>query len=216
MDSAPVSLILLLACILAVLSVELAGSWLNADPLIIIACMRLLDIFIVLGIVYFSNKGFTVVGLRSETAVSGIIQGILWSAGFGAAVLVIAGVLFFADINPVSLIRVQLPNQPERLFLFFIVGGVIAPIAEEIFYRGLIYGFLRKWGVFIALIGSTALFVLSHQITSGPPIPQIVGGILFAMAYETSESLFSPIIIHVLGNLALFSLGMMNQWMMAT
>jgi hypothetical protein len=38
------------------------------------------------------------------------------------------------------------------------------------------------------------------------PIPQIVGGLLFALSYEVEKNLMVPIIIHMSGNLAIFSL----------
>jgi|LGVF01.1.fsa_nt_gb hypothetical protein len=36
------------------------------------------------------------------------------------------------------------------------------------------------------------------------------GGILFAVAYETSGSLAAPIVIHVLGNLAIFTVSLIS------
>jgi hypothetical protein len=51
---------------------------------------------------------------------------------------------------------------------------------------------------------STALFAAFHL--PGPPVTQIVGGIVFAVAYHTGKSLMVPIVIHVLGNLAIFTL----------
>jgi len=44
----------------------------------------------------------------------------------------------------------------------------------------------------------------------GIPLPQVVGGLVFAVAYEIEESLMVPIIIHVLGNLAIFTLSLMS------
>jgi membrane protease YdiL (CAAX protease family) len=73
-------------------------------------------------------------------------------------------------------------------------------------FRGLIYGYLRRWGIWPALALSTLVFTLLHTGASGVPIPQIVGGLVFAAAYEIEKKLLVPITIHVLGNLALFSL----------
>jgi len=39
-------------------------------------------------------------------------------------------------------------------------------------------------------------------------VPQIVGGIIFAIAYEKEGSLIVPITIHVLGNMAIFTLSL--------
>jgi len=44
----------------------------------------------------------------------------------------------------------------------------------------------------------------------GIPLPQVVGGIVFAVAYEIEGSLMVPITIHVLGNLAIFTLSLMS------
>jgi membrane protease YdiL (CAAX protease family) len=53
---------------------------------------------------------------------------------------------------------------------------------------------------------STAVFAAFHL--PGIPVTQIVGGIVFAVAYHTGKSLMVPIVIHVLGNLAIFSLSL--------
>jgi membrane protease YdiL (CAAX protease family) len=50
--------------------------------------------------------------------------------------------------------------------------------------------------------------VLAHPISRGFPIPQAAGGIVFALAYEIEGSLMTPIVIHVLGNLSLFTLSL--------
>jgi len=198
----------LFACILAVLAAESAGGWVRADPVLVTGAIRMFDICIVLGIIYAFHHNFFVIGLSNSTAASGFRQGILWSAGFGILALLAAGILLFAGIPPRSLIQISVPALPGRRLIFLMVGGIIGPIAEEIFFRGVIYGFLRRWSFLLALLGSTALFVFSHYLTGGVSFIQIVGGIVFSVSYETSKSLYCPIIIHTLGNLALFGIGM--------
>ena len=117
--------------------------------------------------------------------------------------------LFAAGINPLTLIRIRLPRQTVDLLLFFIVGGIVGPVAEELFFRGILYGFLRRWGVILALILSTLIFVLCHPISHGIPVTRLVGGLVFALAYEIGDSLIVPITIHGLGNLAIFTLSLM-------
>ena len=39
----------------------------------------------------------------------------------------------------------------------------------------------------------------------GVQVTQLVGGILFAVAYEVEGSLMTPIVIHVLGNMGIFA-----------
>jgi membrane protease YdiL (CAAX protease family) len=102
-----------------------------------------------------------------------------------------------------------LPRRQSDILIFFLVGGIVAPVAEEVFFRGILYGFFRRWGVVVALVLSTAFFVLPHLGSHGLPITQIVGGVLFAIAYEIEGNLMTPITIHSLGNLAIFTISLL-------
>ena len=105
-----------------------------------------------------------------------------------------------------SLFQVQLPDDSRSLVAFFLTGALVAPLAEEIFFRGILYGFFRRWGISVAIISSTLLFVLSHTSSNTLPVTQLIGGILFAVSYEVEKNLLVPITIHTLGNLAIFTL----------
>jgi hypothetical protein len=62
----------------------------------------------------------------------------------------------------------------------------------------------------IALIGSTALFVLPHLPQVRLPLTQLAGGLLFGLAYEKEKNLLVPMVIHVLGNFAIFLLPLLT------
>jgi membrane protease YdiL (CAAX protease family) len=136
----------------------------------------------------------------------GLARGLIWSVCFGIAAGVLFLVLLAAGINPLKLVNTPLPSAPRQIIIFFLVGGVIGPIWEEIFFRGIIFGFFRRWGLYAAILISTALFVLPHYDGHHLPLTQIVGGIVFAIAYEKEKNLMVPVTIHCLGNLAIFSL----------
>ena len=104
--------------------------------------------------------------------------------------------------------QTHIASGTSGMLLFFVVGSLVAPIAEEVFFRGIVYGFLRRWGMVVALVGSTVAFVLAHAISSGIPLTQIVGGVVFAVAYEVTGNLVVPITIHVLGNAAILTLSL--------
>jgi membrane protease YdiL (CAAX protease family) len=108
------------------------------------------------------------------------------------------------------MIRTSLSKNSASLLLFFLVGGIVAPVAEEVFFRGILYGFLRRWGIVVALVLSTSAFALTHGLGHGFPLIQAIGGILFAAAYETEKNLVVPIAIHCLGNLAIFGLSLIG------
>jgi hypothetical protein len=50
--------------------------------------------------------------------------------------------------------------------------------------------------------------VALHSI-HGLPLTQIVGGLVFAAAYEVTRNLIVPMIIHVTGNLAIFGISLL-------
>lgn len=81
-----------------------------------------------------------------------------------------------------------------------VMAGFVAPVIEEIVFRGLIYGWLRaRFGLIVGLFVSALAFALAH----GVPIliPALaVNGIILALAFERSGSLWPPIIIHGLFN----------------
>ena len=173
------------------------------------AVMGLTRLFQIVAMVWIITAagGLRAIGLSAQTAGNGVYKGLLWSGGFGAAAAVGMGMLYFAGHHPLLLLRSPLPADPMGLAAFFLVGAVIAPVAEEMFFRGILYTYFRRWGILLALIGSTVIFVILHSV-HGLPVIQIVGGIVFAAAYETSRNLMVPITLHMLGNLALFTLSL--------
>jgi membrane protease YdiL (CAAX protease family) len=161
-------------------------------------------------IVIVWGKGLPSIGLAPSKLVFGLKKGLLWSAGFGAAALLSIIVLSILHIDLLPMIQTHLPASQPELILFFLIGGMVGPVAEEVFFRGMIYGFFRRWGVIVALVLSTLLFVFSHPLHRGLPFTQVVGGVLFAMAYEVEGSLMVPITIHVLANTAIFTLSLLS------
>jgi membrane protease YdiL (CAAX protease family) len=187
-----------------VFRLTLAGQ--TASPLSALGIIRSMEAGLLVFIAGRFEKGSNAIGLSRSKLLPGLKRGLVWSAGFGIATGILFWVLLAAGINPLKLVRTPLPSASQQIILFFLVGGVIAPIWEEIFFRGLIFGFFRRWGHYAAILISTALFVLPHYDGNHLPLTQIVGGIVFAAAYEKEKSLVVPITIHCLGNIAIFSL----------
>jgi len=178
------------------------------SPMFVLGVGRVAQVLILLVIVSIWGTGSSSIGLVRGQILAGVERGLIWSGVFGICACLGFAVLYATDINPLKLIKAHLPPSTQGVFLFFVVGGLVAPIAEEVFFRGIVYGFLRRWGVLLALMGTTVLFVLAHAITARIPLTQIVGGIVFAVAYEMEGNLMVPITIHVLGNIAIFALSL--------
>jgi membrane protease YdiL (CAAX protease family) len=171
---------------------------------------RLLETLLLFLIVSTLGKGMSSIGLGRDKIIPGLKKGLIWSAAFGLCAFLGFVVLFSARLNPFNMIKTGLPPNTMELILYFTVGGLIGPVAEEVFFRGIVYGFLRRWGVPVAVIGTTVIFVAAHSVRAGVPLTQVVGGIVFALAYEMGGNLMVPMIIHVLGNMAIFTLSLIS------
>ncbi len=85
--------------------------------------------------------------------------------------------------------------------LTLFVGAVIAPIAEEIFFRGFMYAGLRaRLGVAGAVIITSLFFAVLH-LSIEFFIPILALGIFLALLYEMTGSLYPGMILHVSNNL---------------
>lgn len=84
---------------------------------------------------------------------------------------------------------------------------IISPIAEEIFFRGIIFKYLRKeFNFIISAIISTLLFVIIHG-TLVHIVPGILLGIFFCEVYEYTKDIKYNILCHILYNLLILSIG---------
>lgn len=214
METDRIPLNLFLGVMFFIVLTEFMGGWLIREKgisfLAVTGFLRVVQSGGVLVMVMKMSLGLKVIGLEKERLREGIYRGFLWSMGFGIVTLLGFGGLAIAGINPIRLFHAGFLKNGQNLYTYFIVGALIGPVAEEIVFRGIVYGFLRKWGVGVALFITTLLFVGVHGLGAGVPLTQIAGGILFAVAYEKEGNLLVPVIIHVLGNSAIFTLAVLN------
>ncbi|TWI71825.1 hypothetical protein LZ24_01842 [Desulfobotulus alkaliphilus] len=199
---------LMLAATLVIILEYAAGFLPSGWPgLLKICLLRLVQCAVLLGLLFFRKHPPAAAGLGLTNLGKGIKTGILGCLLMGVSALCAGLALHFNGISPLPLIHVPLPEGTIHIILFFIAGGLIAPVAEELFFRGFIFGYLKKYGFIPALLISTTIFAMLHS----PPQPtQWIGGLGFGLAYGVSGSLAAPVIIHACGNLVLFSLSWMT------
>lgn len=78
---------------------------------------------------------------------------------------------------------------------------IIAPITEEVLFRGILYGATKKYsGGIFALLSSSLLFAIVHAHATNL-FPLFIIGVLLALVYEYSGSLIASISMHALFNL---------------
>jgi uncharacterized protein len=84
--------------------------------------------------------------------------------------------------------------------LMLILVGAIAPLVEEVLFRGVLFQWLRaRLPLALAVLLSAAIFSVAHMIA--PLMPALfVVGIILALAYEFTGSLWLPIVLHAMQN----------------
>lgn len=85
------------------------------------------------------------------------------------------------------------------------LGIVLAPVAEELIFRGYIYGVFKRYlGMWLALLLNAALFAVVHLNLASLPALFVLAA-CFTIAYEITGSLLVNIFMHSLFNLVSFA-----------
>lgn len=171
---------------------------------------RLVEAAVLLIGIRVCQRHLASVGLGRGDIIRGIRVGLFWSAVFGGVVAAVGVLLLVAGVNPLPFFEMPLPAGGRGLLLFLLTGAVASPFVEELFFRGLLYGFFRRWGVLAGVILTTVVFAGAHLPGASLPVTQVIGGVVFCLAYEKEKSLLTPYVIHALGNAAIFGLGMIG------
>ena len=79
--------------------------------------------------------------------------------------------------------------------------GVLAPFAEEVFFRGfLLAALVPSLGLYRAMVLSSALFAVSHGVVA-VMLPLFITGMLLAWLYVKTRSIWPPVAAHMLQNM---------------
>jgi membrane protease YdiL (CAAX protease family) len=90
--------------------------------------------------------------------------------------------------------------DPGALLLLLFLIAIIAPIVEELFFRGMIYPWLRtQGGPILAILASAAIFAALHFIPLLMPALFFIGLIL-GLLREWSKSIIPCILLHMMQN----------------
>ncbi|MEJ2737923.1 MAG: type II CAAX endopeptidase family protein [Anaerolineae bacterium] len=88
-----------------------------------------------------------------------------------------------------------------RFFVTLLGAGLLAPVAEELFFRGFLYTALRqRLGIAAAVTISSLVFAIGHIDALGVVAASFIIGIALALAYEYTRSLWVAIAIHAFNN----------------
>ncbi len=183
------------------------------------ASMLFLDVFAILTIVAFAQgKGTSMwraLGLSSRKwAASMAVGSRSYVAVFPWMFLLLFVVVewtramgFTPPIEPIQELIFQ-DDRPVVLGLTALLACVVGPVAEEFFFRGVIYTAIRRrtsW--LVAMFASSALFALMHANLVGFPSLFMLGCLL-GYLYERTGTLAGSLAVHVAHNTLLLSIAL--------
>jgi len=171
-----------------------------------LALQGFLQILSILTILFlFGGKSF---GLKMHKLRIPIASGL---KSYIALLPILALVLFlnilifkFFDLKPQPLTSVTFMLKQKsamNLIVLFLEAVILAPVFEELFFRGILYGFLRKRFSFgFSSLVSGMIFSLLHG-NAFAFIPIVILGISLAYLYERTKDIVFPISLHLIHNL---------------
>lgn len=90
-------------------------------------------------------------------------------------------------------------SSATRAYLVFF-AVILAPVAEEIFFRGTLYAAIKECGYpRLALWGSALFFAIIH-VTAAIFIPLLLLSLVLVWLYEKTDNLLAPITAHAVFN----------------
>ncbi|MGH3582756.1 MAG: lysostaphin resistance A-like protein [Mycobacterium sp.] len=127
--------------------------------------------------------------------------------GFGGLFVTIPASLLWVSImggganSAAGLLFGQVRANWAWAVIVFALIALIAPICEEIVYRGLLWGALdRRWGRWVAFGVSTVVFSVAHLEWTRIPLLLVVA-VPIGLARLYSDSLIASIVAHQVTNL---------------
>jgi hypothetical protein len=130
-----------------------------------------------------------------------VVRGFLIAVAAYALVVVINLAIQFAlfdeyRANPQLTVLAPAGFSWTSLIALLVFAGTLVPFAEELFFRGFLYGWLRpRRGVVIATVISALCFSLLHGIYWLMPA-LIMLGVILAIVYQRSGSILAAAVTH--------------------
>ena len=141
-------------------------------------------------------------GLRVDR----IQRAVTWGLA-GAGATLVAGALYEGLLRALGLPQPQLEaltwlrGMPIGAYIAVaFAGAVVAPIVEELFFRGYVFNaYLGEKSIATAYIASAIVFSVLHGLPTLLPVIFMMG-IVLAYVYRRTGSIIAPIVAHMLNN----------------
>ncbi len=184
------------------------------DNLRMILNSSVLDALTIVFILYLTvgqyKERLASLGLSLKNFGRNVYYGII---GYLAAVPVLVGTLviiaviihitkYVPEKQPVVELFLKEENTAFLAYTTIFAAG-LGPVVEELFFRGFLYGALKKnIGIFWSVLITAALFAALHTNIVGF-LPIMVLGVVLAYIYEKTGTLIPSITVHVIHNFSM-------------
>ena len=143
-----------------------------------------------------AGRSFALWGFRRPT------KAYFWVVPLGLVAVYAFSIVHDIIVNPKQQAIVNdFPHSVLGAAMFLLVAVVMAPVFEEIVFRGFLFrGFANSWGWVWGALASAAIFGAAHlQLDVFLPLAAL--GFVLAWAYKKTGSLWTCITMHALFNL---------------
>ncbi len=177
-----------------------------SDAILIAATLSALIFIAIVGIYYYRRRHSVKPLYRFDQI---RFSHIFWASVMGFGCIFLSQIIINVS-EAVGILNMESMEGFEELmalmfgqspvWLILLAVGIVAPIAEELLFRGLIFHLLnRHLNIKVALILQGVLFGLFHMnLVQG--VYASVLGVVLGIAYILTGSLWVPIVIHIVNN----------------
>lgn len=130
----------------------------------------------------------------------------LWiGAALGAAAVGVTAVMeqvyfhFITEPNTQADFQAAAQAGPWWLLALVVTGAVLTPLGEEFLFRGVVANALNRYGPWVGVVGSAAIFALAHGL-SVILLNAFLVGILTAILFRRTGSVWPGVAVHVVFN----------------
>jgi len=159
---------------------------------------------------YYFDKKKGRVAKDSNAKPLDFLMAALGGAGIAIVLNVIIGISGLAGLDT-SFMEVSEAISSPPFPVILLCAGVIAPIIEELIFRGLVFNRIKyNYNAVAAIIISAVVFGIYHgNLTQG--VYATLLGICLAYVYNKTENLLVPICIHISANVIVNFYGKLSE-----
>jgi membrane protease YdiL (CAAX protease family) len=136
------------------------------------------------------GRCFAELGIAAPIVIAAAV--VLWTIDY-----VLSRVLPGISLTPEAVDHLALYANPVIVLVLSLFAVALAPITEEVFFRGFLQNALRaRMPMLLAAICQSLLFGFAHFLGTAHALTAFVVGLIYTLVYEWRKVLVAPIFVH--------------------